>query len=184
MRRRPDLVEGPYRDVVRRSTRRSSARCSGRRRTCRRSRRGVRRSTSAPMFTRSARCSITCSRATPPYDGATTEEVLGNVISAPPPPLATRAPDAPADLVAIVDKAMARKPDDRYPNAGELADRAEAVPDRPARRGTSLHGVRAAAALDAQTSNRRDRRRARGGHARHGWRGELRPDRARASRGR
>ena len=32
------------------------------------------------------------------------------------------APEAPRDLVAIVDKAMARDPDDRYPSAREMAE--------------------------------------------------------------
>ena len=56
-----------------------------------------------------------------PHAGNTIEEVLANVISAPPPPLARRAPGVPADLVTIVEKAMAWKPEDRYATAGELA---------------------------------------------------------------
>jgi len=56
-----------------------------------------------------------------PHAGKTIEEVLANVISAPPPPLARRAPGVPADLVTIVEKAMAWKPEDRYATAGELA---------------------------------------------------------------
>jgi WD40 repeat protein/serine/threonine protein kinase len=45
--------------------------------------------------------------------------VLVDVTTRPPPPL-PRA--VPRDLVAIVDKAMARAPDDRYPTAKQLAD--------------------------------------------------------------
>lgn len=43
------------------------------------------------------------------------------VIAAPPEPLAERVPDAPPELLAIVDKAMERAADDRYPTALELA---------------------------------------------------------------
>ena len=56
-----------------------------------------------------------------PHVGANVEDVLAAVISGPPAPLALRAPGVPLDLVTIVDKAMARKPEDRYANAGELA---------------------------------------------------------------
>ena len=57
-----------------------------------------------------------------PYRGTSTDEVLANVISGPPPALAERAPGVPVDLVTIVEKAMAREPGDRYPNAGALAE--------------------------------------------------------------
>jgi WD40 repeat protein len=59
--------------------------------------------------------------AEPPYAGASAK-VLAQVASAAPPALATRAPGAPRDVIAIVAKAMARRPDDRYPSAKELAD--------------------------------------------------------------
>ena len=50
------------------------------------------------------------------------ETMLARVLAGPPAPLAERAPDAPPDLVAIVDRAMARKASDRYASAGELAE--------------------------------------------------------------
>ncbi len=58
----------------------------------------------------------------PPYNARTATDViaaaaLGRVI-----PLRQRERRAPADLVAIVDRAMAQSPEDRYPEAGELAD--------------------------------------------------------------
>jgi tetratricopeptide (TPR) repeat protein len=55
-----------------------------------------------------------------PYEGASSEAVLAQLLAGPPTPLRDRAPDLPADLVAIVDKAMARDPDARYPTAREL----------------------------------------------------------------
>ncbi|NVB82666.1 MAG: serine/threonine protein kinase [Kofleriaceae bacterium] len=58
----------------------------------------------------------------PPYNARTATDViaaaaLGKIV-----PLAERERRAPADLVAIVERAMAQSPFDRYPNAGELAD--------------------------------------------------------------
>lgn len=57
----------------------------------------------------------------PPYVGDDGAAVLAQVRATPPPPLAQRAPDVPAELVAIVARAMARAPADRYPSARELA---------------------------------------------------------------
>ncbi len=61
---------------------------------------------------------------TAPYSNSgarSADEMLDLVRSGPPRPLAELAPDAPADLVDVVDKAMARDPADRYPNAEALA---------------------------------------------------------------
>ena len=58
---------------------------------------------------------------TRPHHGVTVEDVLASVISGPPKPLAAKTPGVPADLVTIVEKAMAREPEHRYANAGELA---------------------------------------------------------------
>jgi len=54
---------------------------------------------------------------TRPYRGATSEDVLAAVIAGPPPALT----GVPLDLATIVKKAMARDPEDRYANAGDLA---------------------------------------------------------------
>lgn len=56
-----------------------------------------------------------------PYAGLTAEQIVEAVRAAPPQPLAEREPAAPVDLVAIVERAMARDPGDRYADAGELA---------------------------------------------------------------
>ena len=53
-----------------------------------------------------------------PY-GTTSDGVLARVVNGPPPALAVR--NAPRELVAIVDKAMARDPEHRYRDARELA---------------------------------------------------------------
>ncbi len=57
----------------------------------------------------------------PPYAGASSQEVVRAVLSRPPQPLERREPGVPADLVTIVAKAMAVRPDQRYPSAAELA---------------------------------------------------------------
>jgi tetratricopeptide (TPR) repeat protein len=58
----------------------------------------------------------------PPVDGESTNEILTRVIDAGAIPLAKAAPDVPADLATIVDKAMARDPEDRYRTARSLAE--------------------------------------------------------------
>ena len=57
----------------------------------------------------------------PPYRGRTAGEILAAVEAGPPKPIVEVEPDVPDDLASIIGKAMARKPDDRYPSAGELA---------------------------------------------------------------
>ena len=56
----------------------------------------------------------------PPYLGRAADAVLAAVLDAPPAPI-REVDGVPADLAAIVDKAMARERADRYPTAGALA---------------------------------------------------------------
>ncbi len=48
--------------------------------------------------------------------------LLTRMMKEPPTPLASRAPDAPAEIVAIAEKALARDPDRRFATAQELAE--------------------------------------------------------------
>jgi WD40 repeat protein len=57
-----------------------------------------------------------------PYDTGSSTQVLSQVLRSPPVPLRQRQKGIPADLLAIVDKAMARTPSQRYANARELAE--------------------------------------------------------------
>ncbi|MFT3696716.1 MAG: protein kinase [Kofleriaceae bacterium] len=57
----------------------------------------------------------------PPYRGESSRDLLEKVAAAPPVPLVKKVPDLPPDLAAIVTKAMAREPGDRFANANELA---------------------------------------------------------------
>lgn len=58
-----------------------------------------------------------------PYeDGATPGDVVAKVRAEAPVPLAERAPEAPPELLAIVERAMARDPAERYLSAKHLAE--------------------------------------------------------------
>ncbi|OJT18860.1 protein kinase [Archangium sp. Cb G35] len=57
-----------------------------------------------------------------PYDGTTSDQVLARVMKGPPPPLVTLHAHIPRDLQAIVTKAMAREPAERYATAREMAE--------------------------------------------------------------
>ena len=57
-----------------------------------------------------------------PHEGTTLDEVVQRVITGDVQPLAKREPEVPRDLAAIVTKAMALSPTNRYLNAGGLAD--------------------------------------------------------------
>jgi WD40 repeat protein len=58
----------------------------------------------------------------PPYAGPSAHLILADVLAAAPPPIRDRVAGVPADLAAILDKAMARDPAARYPTAQGLAD--------------------------------------------------------------
>jgi WD40 repeat protein len=58
----------------------------------------------------------------PAFTGETPEDVLHQVVSHDPPALRSQKPGVPRDLETIVLRAMARRPEDRYQSAGELAD--------------------------------------------------------------
>jgi len=58
----------------------------------------------------------------PPFTGFNFGELFVKVRDSEPEPIASIEPHAPADLIAIAERAMARDPDGRYPTARELAD--------------------------------------------------------------
>ncbi|MFL5348399.1 MAG: protein kinase domain-containing protein [Hyalangium sp.] len=59
---------------------------------------------------------------TRPYDTGSSAQVIDQVVRGPPVPLRQRQQGIPADLLAIVAKAMARDPAERYATARELAE--------------------------------------------------------------
>ncbi len=58
----------------------------------------------------------------PPYNARTATDVIASAALGKVVPLLEREKGAPADLVAIVSRAMSLEPADRYPDAGELAE--------------------------------------------------------------
>jgi eukaryotic-like serine/threonine-protein kinase len=56
----------------------------------------------------------------PPFKGATSFEVAVQHVQKGPPPLAAVRPDLPAELVAMVHKLMAKRPEDRYQSAKDV----------------------------------------------------------------
>jgi serine/threonine-protein kinase len=82
----------------------------------------------------------------PPFTGPGVQTVLAQHITSPPPPLLGRAPDAPPALVAVIERALAKDPGARWPDAramaralaaasGELAASGETQPAATAPRG-------------------------------------------------
>ena len=57
----------------------------------------------------------------PPFAGQAIDEILYQVINEKPPPPSQRNPELPAAFDAIVERAMAKHPDDRYATADEMA---------------------------------------------------------------
>jgi tetratricopeptide (TPR) repeat protein len=57
-----------------------------------------------------------------PYDMRDSDATLAQLVAGPPVAIDEREPRVPRELAAIVGKAMAREPADRYPSARELAD--------------------------------------------------------------
>ncbi|NOJ98998.1 serine/threonine protein kinase, partial [Corallococcus coralloides] len=54
----------------------------------------------------------------PPYSGENVAELIYQIVHLEPPPLPTLAPGTPPHVVAAISRAMAKKPEDRYPDVG------------------------------------------------------------------
>ncbi|MBZ4372454.1 serine/threonine-protein kinase [Corallococcus sp. AS-1-6] len=54
----------------------------------------------------------------PPYSGENVAELIYQIVHLEPPPLLTLAPQTPPHVVAAISRAMAKKPEDRYPDVG------------------------------------------------------------------
>ena len=65
----------------------------------------------------------------PPYRGKSAKDVLSSVLSERPRQISVVTPDAPPELAALVMRALAREPEDRYQNAKELAEQVQAYRD-------------------------------------------------------
>jgi serine/threonine protein kinase len=58
----------------------------------------------------------------PAFTGSSIPEVVHRVVYEPPKPLAEAAPDVPAAVVAVIMKALEKKPEDRYQSVNELVE--------------------------------------------------------------
>jgi predicted Ser/Thr protein kinase len=67
----------------------------------------------------------------PPYQRESDEATLWAHLNDDPPSLHDRAPDVPASFDAVLSRAMAKDPDDRYPSAGDLGRAALAAAGQP-----------------------------------------------------
>ncbi|MEM9191695.1 MAG: serine/threonine-protein kinase, partial [Myxococcota bacterium] len=63
-----------------------------------------------------------------PFDGPNATAVIASVVADPPPPLSDARPDLPEELSAIVDRAMAKDPADRFATASEMRRALEKLP--------------------------------------------------------
>ena len=76
-----------------------------------------------------------------PFKATNTPAMLMKHVSEPPPPLRQRRPDIPVTLASAVEKALAKRPDDRYQLASEMRDAIlERLSGRPAGASTGLSG--------------------------------------------
>jgi predicted Ser/Thr protein kinase len=66
-----------------------------------------------------------------PFQASSTPAMLLKHVGEPLPSLAARRPDAPAALVAVIERALAKKPEDRWPGAREFRDALSAALDAP-----------------------------------------------------
>jgi serine/threonine protein kinase/CheY-like chemotaxis protein len=92
-----------------------------------------------------------------PFEGNTTEEVLLKHLNAQCPPLTDKNPKVPKHLSAIVQKMMARNPDNRYQKYGEIIDalkslRSRAIESQNLKNATLMLKTRKA--TDRQTSSK------------------------------
>lgn len=78
-----------------------------------------------------------------PFEGATTRDILRGHFLDQPKPLSEFVPELPPALVALVDRLLRKKPDERYPSAKVLLDEIERI------KSATLHGGTAGGAAPA-----------------------------------
>ena len=79
------------------------------------------RRTQRSLFAR-ASSAITCSRGDTPFKAANTPAMLVKHVSERPRPIRERRPDVPAYLAVAIDRALAKRPEDRWSDAAEFRD--------------------------------------------------------------
>ncbi len=87
----------------------------------------------------------------PPFTGSTPQAVMARALRDTPPPIRTRRPEVPAALQAVIERVVAKQPDQRFPDAEAFM--------------AALDGVRAGPAPEPPTASRPAGRRRRWGLA-------------------
>ena len=72
------------------------------------------------------------------FGGANLREVLAKQASGQPTPIAELRPEVPPNVVAIVTRALAKRPEDRYPSAADMASDLRVAMGEPARLSTPV----------------------------------------------
>ncbi len=67
----------------------------------------------------------------PPFSAASTPALLYKHVHEPPPPLGAFRPDLPEGLSEVLNRALAKRPEERFASAGELLAAARAAAERP-----------------------------------------------------
>src|SRR4029079_16403976 len=87
-----------------------------------------------------------------PFAGQHISTVLYQILNEPQPPLRDVAPDVPAEVIAIVDRCLEKKPERRYPSCTELlADLDRALKNRRLAEGAGAADAPPAVQPHAQT---------------------------------
>jgi tRNA A-37 threonylcarbamoyl transferase component Bud32 len=86
-----------------------------------------------------------CLAGRPPFEGATTLQLFQRIVSAPPAPIREHAPGVDADLERIVLRALAKRRDERQPDASALESELRAWLARPEEAGAAPAATTAAA---------------------------------------
>jgi serine/threonine protein kinase len=86
-----------------------------------------------------------------PYDHESDVSKIWAHMSSPPPSLTDAAPDLPGELDAVIARAMAKKPEDRYPSAGDLGRAATAAAEGREATGAERSVAAGAAAPEGAT---------------------------------
>ncbi|WP_434382586.1 protein kinase domain-containing protein [Melittangium boletus] len=99
-----------------------------------------------------------------PFDDDVMMRILYRIVQEPLPPLAPRCPDVPAEVCAVVEKALEKRPDDRYPSVAAFIEAltgsplrtlAEAIADAEAAAAATPVSARVTPALGAAPGSAR-----------------------------
>src|SRR6185312_15348 len=88
-----------------------------------------------------------------PFAGETEAEAMVSITNEPPTPLSQYLPEVPEGLQAVLDRALAKSPADRYPDAGQMQADVEAV---LVKLGQSVKGADIAAVVESFSQRRED----------------------------